>query len=194
MATPAPPEDNDLDFTSFFPARTVAPVTPAQKAKIEAEALIGENEIAHGGFCVSMARPGLRPFKPIHGKAKVLVVEDEPLTSSMLQRMLTAAGYDPVTAFNGKEVVERLRDPRLPDLILMDVMLPDIEGFKILERIRQHKVIGDIPVVMVSGRAEMADISRGFMAGADGYVTKPTTRKALLGVIEQVMEGRRNEA
>ena len=69
MATQAPPDDNDLDFTSFFPARTVAPVTPAQKAKIEAEALIGENEIARGGFCVSMARPGVRPFKPIQGKA-----------------------------------------------------------------------------------------------------------------------------
>ena len=51
-------------------------------------------------------------------------------------------------------------------------------------------MIGDIPVVMVSGQADMADINRGFTAGADGYVTKPTTRKALLGVIEQVMAGK----
>ena len=183
------PDPTDLDFTSFFDQREVAAVTPAQQAKIAVEALIGENEITRGGFCVSMARPGLRPIKPVLGKACVLVVEDEPLTSSMIQRMLTAAGYEPVPATSGREVVERLRAPRLPDLILMDVMLPDIDGFKILERIRAHKVIGDIPVVMVSGQAEMTDISRGFTAGADGYVTKPTTRKALLGVIEQVMSG-----
>ena len=184
------PDPADLDFTNFFAKREVPPVTPAQKAKIAAEALIGENEITHGGFCVSMARPGLRPIKPVQGKAQVLVVEDEPLTSSMIQRMLVGAGYEPVPAANGREVVERLRNPRLPDLILMDVMLPDIDGFKILERIRSHKVIGDIPVVMVSGQADMADITRGFTAGADGYVTKPTTRKALLGVIEQVMAGK----
>ena len=183
------PDPTDLDFTSFFDTREVPAVTPARKARIEAEALIGENEITQGGFCVSMARPGLRPLKPVNGKAHVLVVEDEPLTSSMIQRMLTAAGYEPVPAGSGREVVEKLRNPRLPDLILMDVMLPDIDGFKILERIRAHKVIGDIPVVMVSGQADMADISRGFTAGADGYVTKPTTRKALLGVIEQVMAG-----
>ena len=186
---PQASDPSDLDFTSFFDKREVPVVTPAQKAKIAAEALIGENEITHGGFCVSMARPGLRRLKPINGKTQVLVVEDEPLTSSMIQRMLTGAGYEPVPAASGKEVVECLRNSRLPDLILMDVMLPDIDGFKILERIRSHKVIGDIPVVMVSGQAEIADISRGFTAGADGYVTKPTTRKALLGVIEQVMSG-----
>jgi two-component system, OmpR family, response regulator len=184
-------DPSDLDFTSFFDKREVPVVTPAQKAKIAEEAMIGENEITRGGFCVSMARPGLRPLKPINGKTQVLVVEDEPLTSSMIQRMLSGAGYEPVPAASGKEVVEKLRNPRLPDLILMDVMLPDIDGFKILERIRAHKVIGDIPVVMVSGQAEMTDISRGFTAGADGYVTKPTTRKALLGVIEQVMSGRK---
>ena len=186
---PEASDPSDLDFTSFFGKREVPVVTPAQKARIASEALIGENEITHGGFYVSMARPGLRPLKPINGKTQVLVVEDEPLTSSMIQRMLTGAGYEPVPAASGKEVVECLRNSRLPDLILMDVMLPDIDGFKILERIRSHKVIGDIPVVMVSGQADIADISRGFTAGADGYVTKPTTRKALLGVIEQVMSG-----
>lgn len=183
------PDPTDLDFTGFFDKRPVPVVTPAQKAKIAAEALIGENEIARGGFCVSMARPGLRPLKPVNGKTQVLVVEDEPLTSAMIQRMLSSAGYEPIPAVSGKQVVERLRNPRLPDLILMDVMLPDIDGFRILERIRSHKVIGDIPVVMVSGQADMQDITRGFMAGADGYVTKPTTRKALLSVIEQVMAG-----
>ena len=185
-----PTEDpTDLDFTEIFGKREVAVPTPEQRAQLESDALIGANEVKKGGFCVSMARPGLRMrgARPAH--PLVLVVEDEPITSKLLEKILTGAGYQPVMARSGKEVVEKLRSPPPPDLILMDVMLPDIEGFKIVERIRQHKVIGDIPIIMVSGRAELADVTRGFEVGADGYVTKPATRTALLGVIEQVLAG-----
>ena len=186
MATADPA---DLDFTAIFAPREVPPVTPAQRVQIEADALIGANEVKHGGYCVSMTRPALRArgSRPLH--PNILVVEDEPITAKLLQRILTAAGFKPWLACNGKEVVERLRSPPTPDLILMDVMLPDINGIKIVERIRQHKVIGDIPIVMVSGRAELADVMRGFEAGADGYLTKPATRAALIGVIEQMFKG-----
>ena len=186
-----PTEDpSDLDFTSIFAKREVPPLTDEQRVQLEANALIGANEVSHGGFCVSMTRPGLRERRIPQGRSvRVLVVEDEPVTAALLQRILAQANYAPSHAKSGKEVVEHLRTPPLPDLILLDVMLPDILGFQILERMRQHKVIGDIPVVMVSGRAEMADIARGFEAGADGYVTKPAKREALLGVITQVLSG-----
>ncbi len=182
-------DPTDLDFTAIFAKREVAPVTPAQRAQIESDALIGANEVKHGGFCVSMTRPGMRQRPPRPANPIVLIVEDEPITSKLLERILAGAGFQPKIARSGKEVVEQLRLPQAPDLILMDVMLPDIDGFKIVERIRQHKVIGDIPVIMVSGRAELADVTRGFEVGADGYVTKPATRAALLGVIEQVLKG-----
>ena len=183
-------DPTDLDFTFLFAKKEVVPPTPEEKARIEADALIGANEVNRGGFCVSMTRPGLRQRLIPPGRAvRVLVVEDEPITSMLLQKVLTSAGFTASAAVSGKEVVERLRTPPLPDLILMDVMLPDIEGFKIVERIRQHKVIGEIPVVMVSGRAGMSDIQRGFEAGADGYVTKPAKREALLGVINQILKG-----
>ncbi len=185
-----PTEDpTDLDFTDIFAKREVAAPTPEQQAQLEADALIGANEVKKGGFCVSMTRPGLRMRGPRPQHPTVLVVEDEPITSKLLERILTGAGYEPWIARSGKEVVEKLRSPPPPDLILMDVMLPDIEGFKIVERIRQHKVICEIPIIMVSGRAELADVTRGFEVGADGYVTKPATRTALLGVIEQVLKG-----
>lgn len=183
-------DPNDLDFTSIFAKREVPEPTPEQRAQLEATALIGAGEVTRGGFCVSMTRPGLRHAQvPAGRSARILVVEDEPITSKLIERILTGAGYVPWLARSGKEVVEKLRSPPPPDLILMDVMLPDIDGFKIVERIRQHKVIGDIPVIMVSARAELADVARGFEVGADGYVTKPATRAALLGVIAQVLGG-----
>ena len=182
-------DPSDLDFTAIFAKKEVAPVSPEQRAQIESDALIGANEVKHGGFCVSMTRPAMRQRPPRPANPDVLIVEDEPITAKLIERILANAGFKPSLARNGKEVVERLRTPPAPDLILMDVMLPDIEGFKIVERIRQHKVIGDIPVIMVSGRAELADVTRGFEVGADGYVTKPATRSALLGVIEQILKG-----
>ena len=161
-----PTEDpTDLDFTDIFAKREVAAPTPEQQAQLEANALIGANEVKKGGFCVSMARPGLRMRGPRPLHPTVLVVEDEPITSKLLERILTGAGYKPWIARSGKEVIEKLRSPPPPDLILMDVMLPDIEGFKIVERIRQHMVIGEIPVIMVSGRAELADVTRSFEVG-----------------------------
>ena len=186
MATDDPA---DLDFTAMFAPRVVPPVTPSQRVQIEADALIGANEVKHGGYCVSITRPKLRMrgTRPLH--PTILVVEDEPSTAKLLQHILTAAGFKPWLARDGREVVQRLRSPPAPDLILMDVMLPDIDGLKIVERIRQHKVIGDIPIIMVSGRAELADVMRGFEAGADGYLTKPATRAALLAVMEQVFKG-----
>ena len=74
-------------------------------------------------------------------------------------------------------------------MVLLDVMLPDIDGFKILERIRQHQVIGDLPVVLLTAKSDLADLMRGIAAGADGYVTKPASREALEGVVKQVLGG-----
>ena len=119
----------------------------------------------------------------------ILVIEDDASTAALLLHLLTRAGYRPALAASGREVVECLRQPPLPHLILLDVMLPDIEGFKILESIRAHEVIGELPVVMLTARAELADLMRGIAAGADGYVTKPASREALQGVIKQVLAG-----
>ena len=187
MTTPL--DSQDLDFTAIFALKAPAAAAPVDPAKLEADAQIGAASLKKGGYCITLTRRTAAPRTPAPPDARILVIEDEPSTAALLQRILSHAGYQPVLAANGREAAARLRVAPLPHLVLLDVILPDIEGFKILERIRQHEVIGDLPVVMLTAKAELADLMRGIAAGADGYVTKPASRGALESVMRQVLAG-----
>lgn len=184
-----PGETNDLDFSSLLVPMTVDVAPLAETEEVQAHALIGAAEIKHGGFCVSLTRDRPKPRAAAPPHARILVVDDEPATAALLLRLLTSAGYQPVLARNGREFVEQLRRPPLPHLVLLDVMLPDIDGIAILARIRSHEVIGQMPVVLLTAQSNLADVARGMMAGADGYLTKPASGEALFGVIKQVLAG-----
>ena len=77
----------------------------------------------------------------------------------------------------------------LPDLILLDVMLPDINGFDVLNRIRRHAAIQAVPVIMLTSRSETADIARGLSLGADAYLTKPVLPSTLIDAVQAVLGG-----
>ena len=109
---------------------------------------------------------------------EVLLVEDDPAIREMLQSFLLSKNYKVKVAESGGVSFDMLAD-RNPDLILLDWMLPDISGPEIIKRIRNNKIQKDIPILMLTARAEEMDKIKGLDSGADDYMTKPVSLKEL---------------
>lgn len=105
-------------------------------------------------------------------KKKILVVDDSQPILELASTMLKLLGYEPLKASTGVEALKALK-MEAPDLALLDVMLPDMDGFKICQHIRNDAALKKIPVFMVSAKKTTEDMERGQQAGADEYVTKP---------------------
>jgi two-component system phosphate regulon response regulator PhoB len=110
--------------------------------------------------------------------AKVLVVEDEPEMAEMMSRHLRQAGFEVVLAENGRLALERVRLEG-PQLLLLDLVLPDLDGFEVCKRLRRDPVTEGIPIIIVTGRSSEMDRVLGFELGADDYVTKPFSLREL---------------
>ena len=114
---------------------------------------------------------------------KVLVVDDEERMVRFIRLNLEHDGYTVAEAFNGKEALSRLRDGT-PDLILLDVMMPDLDGFEVLQMVRE---ISSVPVIMLTAKGEEEDRVRGLELGADDYVPKPFSPRELVSRIKAVL-------
>jgi len=119
---------------------------------------------------------------------KILVVDDEKRIVHFVRLNLEHDGFDVLAAYDGTEALKRVRED-LPDLVLLDVMLPDMDGFEVLRLIRE---VSDVPVIMVTAKGEEEDIVRGLELGADDYITKPFSPRELVSRIRAVL--RRYEA
>ena len=120
---------------------------------------------------------------------RILVVEDNPLNLKLVRDVLQFAGYDVIEAHSGEEGVRAAQaDP--PDLVLMDLQLPGIDGTETLHRLRQGPLGHDVPVVAVTASAMAEDRERASLAGFDGYVEKPISVRELPGQIEAFLGGR----
>ena len=113
----------------------------------------------------------------------VLIVDDEPRMIKFIRLNLDLEGYRVIEASNGLEALEKVRT-ELPDLVLLDVMMPEIDGFETLERIRE---ISNVPVIMLTVKADEEDKVRGLDLGADDYVTKPFSPRELSSRIKAVL-------
>jgi CheY-like chemotaxis protein len=118
---------------------------------------------------------------------KVLLVEDNEMNRDMLSRRLARHGYDVVVAVDGNEGV-RLAESERPDVILMDMGLPEIDGWEATRRIKQSPDTGSIPVIAISAHAMRGDRERALEAGCDDYDTKPIEMTRLLGKIEAALK------
>ena len=116
-------------------------------------------------------------------RRKVLVVDDEERMVRFIRLNLEHDGFVVVEASNGKQALQRLRDVT-PDLILLDVMMPDLDGFEVLEMIRE---ISSVPVIMLTAKGEEDDRVRGLEKGADDYITKPFSPRELVSRIKAVL-------
>ena len=105
-------------------------------------------------------------------RAKILVVDDEPFNVDYLEQELDDLGYDTVAAGDGAVALEAVRDEK-PDLVLLDIMMPVMDGFAVLEHLKADPATRDIPVVVISAMSDLASIVRGISLGADDYLPKP---------------------
>jgi DNA-binding response OmpR family regulator len=113
----------------------------------------------------------------------ILVVDDEPSISEVVGIYLRRAGYQVVTARNGQQALEML-DKQPPDLVVLDLMLPEVDGWEITRRLRAE---GDTPIIMLTARREEADRIAGLEMGADDYVVKPFSPQELVSRIKAVL-------
>ena len=125
--------------------------------------------------------------------AKILIVEDEPAIRELLALNLRHAGYQPVHAPDAASA-RRSIDAELPDLVLLDWMLPDQSGIELARRLRADTRTRELPVIMLTARSAEADKLGGFDAGADDYVTKPFSPKELLARVRALLRRRAPEA
>ncbi len=114
------------------------------------------------------------------GKTTILVVDDEDNVRKFLQRMLEEAGYGVVTAANGYEALDMMPQTNV-SLVLLDIMMPGIDGFQVLNLIREKS---DVPVIMLTGRVEVTPLRDALDLGADDYVRKPFNNRELLARIK----------
>jgi two-component system KDP operon response regulator KdpE len=118
----------------------------------------------------------------------ILVVDDEERMARFIHLNLDHDGFQVIEAYRGMQAIQILRDS-LPDLIILDVMMPDIDGFEVLKMIRE---VSSVPVIMLTAKGEEDDRVRGLELGADDYVTKPFSPRELVSRVRAVL--RRNEA
>ena len=116
----------------------------------------------------------------------ILVVEDEDALSTLLQYNLDKEGYDVVVAADGEEALTLVSE-RLPDIIILDWMLPKISGIEVCRRLRQRSESRNVPIIMLTARGEESDRIRGLDTGADDYIVKPFAMSELSARIRAVL-------
>jgi len=118
-------------------------------------------------------------------KGRIMVVEDDKHIGKLLRLELGHEGYEVEVLTDGKEALKHL-EKELPDLLILDVMLPGLDGFSVLEEIREY-ISTDLPVIMLTAKGEVKDRIRGLKSGADDYLPKPFVIEELLARIEAVL-------
>jgi CheY-like chemotaxis protein len=167
-------------------ARSAVRANPAGKST-QREATAGFNSLKHDGFYVRIARrPDARPTLPHERTPTLLVIEDEPHLARFLSHFMRFEGFDVRVASDRNEIVQQLRRAPTPDMVLLDVMLPDVNGFDVLTRMREHDVLRTIPVLMLTSIATRESVIKGLVCGADGYVTKPFQVQVLVKAIQTI--------
>ncbi len=117
---------------------------------------------------------------------KILIVDDEPYILNILDFSLDAEGYTVLQAADGDEAL-RLAVAQHPDLIILDVMMPRLDGYETCRRLKEDAATKDIPVVMLTARNSREDRDKGDKAGADGFMTKPFSPQRLLDVVQEYL-------
>jgi two-component system cell cycle response regulator DivK len=117
---------------------------------------------------------------------RILVVEDQDDNRRILRDLLTASGYELIEAVDGEQGLTSAEQER-PDLILMDIQLPGIDGYEVTRRIKANEALRSIPIIAVTSYALSGDDQKAFEAGCDAYVTKPFSPRQLLAKIREYL-------
>lgn len=169
--------------------KTARPALEEDEMRLFAEdANFADISLSHLGVYIAQERVSNRPPSGKSPQETVaLVVEDDPDQLDLAVLRLTNAGYPVRTADSVKALYASIQT-RTPDAILLDVMLPDGDGFDVLSTLRLHPTYTLLPIVMVTAKTAKEDIARGLALGADGYITKPYGKNTLDYVLRYVMQ------
>jgi len=182
---------DDLDFTGPLLTKRLSAgeLTPDDTPRIERQARDARIALESVGTFLSPDRLENRPRLPKNACAiTVLIVEDDPDQAALAKLRVSAAGYAVRIASDCNGLVADFRAHALPDVLLLDIMLPDGNGFDVLTRIRRHPKLALLPVIMLTALAKPEEVRRGLNLGADGYITKPYSKKILTDTIRSVLK------
>jgi DNA-binding response OmpR family regulator len=119
---------------------------------------------------------------------RILVAEDEPSIVVSLEFLLKGAGYEVVIARDGGEALAAA-EARMPDLMVLDIMLPVVNGFELCRRIRQNPSLQHIPILLLTARGRESEIAKGLALGATAYMTKPFATRELIRTVADLLAG-----
>jgi len=176
---------HDLDFTGSF---RLPDLLAEDKKRLVQQTKAAEASLSRKGVYLATDRLKNRPAaQKTAAHTVVLIVEDDPDQLALAKLRVTMAGYTVRTADSAASLRATLqKDPTL-DLLLLDIILPDGDGFDILANIRMHPELALLPIVMLTVKENPADIRKGLALGADGYVTKPYSKVVLADTIRRVL-------
>lgn len=121
--------------------------------------------------------------------AKILVCDDERYIVRLIQVNLEKQGYQVVTAFDGKEGLEKVKSEK-PNLVVLDVMMPYMDGFEVLKHLKRDAETESLPVIMLTAKAQDRDVFEGYSYGADMYLTKPFNPQELISFVKRIISNK----
>jgi two-component system, OmpR family, phosphate regulon response regulator PhoB len=158
------------------------------KRLARATVIAGATLLRSGSFLADERIANLPPLAKARWETVILLVEDDADQRTLGELRLAMAGYQVRSVDRAKALSRALREDARPDLLLLDVMLPDGDGFEILAQLRARPEFATLPIVLLTMKAELVDIRNGLALGADGYITKPYSTKQLAEVIGRVLK------
>lgn len=172
-----------------FSTRTADRTGSMDQAAIKRSGESASEHLTHTGAYIAADRLSTRPA---HRKGPtecvVLIVEDDPDQLALAELRVSMAGYKVRLATSVNAFLHSMLDDGAPDLLLLDVFLPDGNGFDLLVKMRRHAVLGALPIVMLTSENKPEYIGKGLLLGADGYIIKPYTKNVLADVIRRVLK------
>jgi CheY-like chemotaxis protein len=124
----------------------------------------------------------------MEGQLRTLIVDDDPDIREMVRAMLEADGYQVEEASNGREALEQIRQTS-PNLVVLDIMMPELNGYDVVVHMKQQVETQNIPVMFVTAKAELRDLYSGYKKyGVEYYITKPFTKAQLLSGVRMILE------
>lgn len=182
-------EELDLDFTKPAAIKLASSAVKEDTQRIESEAKSADASLARTGAWIAEDRlKNAAPWDKPASETVVLIVEDDPDQLALADLRVSMAGYAVRVATTGAELIHSLRTLGRPDILLLDVMLPDGNGFDILAKLRGHPKFALLPIAMLTAKDERKEIVKGLALGADAYITKPYSKTVLVDTIRKVLK------
>lgn len=175
--------------SAAFSTRATDRTGNMDQAALKRNGEAASEHLTHTGAYIAADRLSARPA---HRKGPsdcvVLIVEDDPDQLALAELRVSMAGYKVRLATSVNAFLHSMLDDGAPDLLLLDVFLPDGNGFDLLVKMRRHAVLGALPIVMLTSENKPEYIGKGLLLGADGYIIKPYTKNVLADVIRRVLK------